>query len=166
MMELKLNAVQSKAMLFCYVKRILLKNIFLQSKYYDLIYKKVIQTLVKVSEVYVIRSSLKIELYWYKNLWMDLNKVSSLGENSHTLNFFSTCNTCPHQKKSCDVVRIIDLLMTLMTSVRGVHYIRTVMPILGHGSVKISSFWCKWPPAPGGDTPYRLCPKLWYSSNQ
>ena len=41
---------------------------------------------------------------------------------------FLTCSTCPHQKKSCDVVRIIDFLMTLMTSVRGVHYIRTVTP--------------------------------------
>ena len=30
--------------------------------------------------------------------------------------------------------------MTLMTSVRGVHYIRTVTPILGHGSVKVSFF--------------------------
>ena len=79
---------------------------------------------------------------------------------------FSTCSTCPHQKKSYVVVRIIDLLMTLMTSVRGVHYIRTVTPILGHGSVKVSSFWCKWPPAPGGDTLYLLCPKRWYSPNQ
>ena len=51
---------------------------------------------------------------------------------------FSTCSTCLHQKKSYVVVRIIDLLMTLMTSVRGVHYIRTVTPILGHGSVKVS----------------------------
>ena len=42
---------------------------------------------------------------------------------------FSTCSTCLHQKKSY-VVRIIDLLITLMTSVRGVHYIRTVTPIL------------------------------------
>ena len=79
---------------------------------------------------------------------------------------FSTCSTCLHQKESYAVVRIIDLLMTLMTSVRGVHYIRTVTPILGHGSVKVSSFWCKWPPAPGGDTLYLLCPKLWYSPNQ
>ena len=79
---------------------------------------------------------------------------------------FSTCSTCLHQKKSYVVVRIIDLLMTLMTSVRGVHYIRTVTPILGHGSVKVSSFWCKCPSAPGGDTLYLLCPKLWYSPNQ
>ena len=59
---------------------------------------------------------------------------------------FSTCSTCLHQKKSYVVVRIIDLLMTLMTSVRGVHYIRTVTPILGHGSVKVTSqiFWAKW----------------------
>ena len=79
---------------------------------------------------------------------------------------FSTCGTCPHQKKSYDVVRIIDLLVTLMTSVWGVHYIKTVTPILGHGSVKVSSFWCNWPPAPGGDSLYLLCPKLWYSPNQ
>ena len=30
-----------------------------------------------------------------------------------------------------------------MTSVRGVHYIRTVTPILGHGSVKVSSFFSR-----------------------
>ena len=60
--------------------------------------------------------------------------------NEFTYLEFSTCSTCLHQKKSYVVVRIIDLLMTLMTSVRGVHYIRTVTPILGHGSVKVSSF--------------------------
>ena len=74
-----------------------------------------------------------------ENIWIDLKKLSALGENSHTINF-STCSIYPHQKKSYDVVRIIDLLMTLMTSVREVHYIRTVTPILGHGSVKVSSF--------------------------
>ena len=36
-----------------------------------------------------------------------------------------------HQKKSCYVVSIIDLLMIWT-------------PILGHGSAKVSSFWCKW----------------------
>ena len=74
-----------------------------------------------------------------ENIGKDLNKLSALGENSHTLNFRHVAQ-CLHQKKSYVVVRIIDLLMTLMTSVRRVHYIRTVTPILGHGSVKVSSF--------------------------
>ena len=69
----------------------------------------------------------------------DLNKLSALGENSHTLNFRHVAHVFI-RRKSYVVVRIIDLLMTLMTSVRGVHYIRTVTPILGHGSVKVSSF--------------------------
>ena len=34
--------------------------------------------------------------------WIDLNKVSALGENSITLEF-STCSTCPHVERSYDV---------------------------------------------------------------
>ena len=66
--------------------------------------------------------------------------------NLHTLNFRHVVHVLI-RRNPMSLWGLFDLLTTLMTSVRGVHYIRTVTPIHGHGSVKVSSFWCKWPPA-------------------
>ena len=75
------------------------------------------------------------------NLIKVLNWLVANAKKSHTFNSFqfSTCNTCSHQKKSCDVVRIIDILWPRWHQSEE-PIIRMVTLILGHGSVKVSSF--------------------------
>ena len=98
---------------------------------------------------------------------IDLNWLSALGENSPTLDFRRlVAHILIGLKKSCDVVRIIDLLWPWW---RQSEEEKDSNLILGHCSVKVYSFWffymyivrwkqinlewielnwCKWPPAP------------------
>ena len=53
---------------------------------------------------------------------------------------FSTCNTCPHQRKSCDVVKIIDHLFSVVNNPHNITGFPLMRTCVSYRKFKVCEF--------------------------